>query len=208
MVEENVDRHESYGLLSFSRCQGSEQPLFGSSINHTNFITLEIKEGEQVRNLHTEWVHDRRTLLRAMMSSSQFADAITTLNSGVGVPITLEYVHGDEKPYRERPPEVHTRAKFEAEIGETVSELVRRLNKLEDNLTRKRDKEEVKVIKQHLRSNLPFLEKQFARQMDKTVTEAKAEVEAFITARELNAGVVQLQGGVEAVVRPQLSEGL
>ncbi len=59
----------------------------------------------------------------------------------------------------------------------------------------------MEVTKSWFKSNIPYLAEQFAEQMDKTVTEAKAEVEAYV------AGIVH-QTGLEALedMKPQLTE--
>lgn len=198
-----VERHESFGTISFSRISGSHNdPLFGSSITHNNMVMMEVHEAERRRHLHREWIHEGRLLLRLMLSPSQFAEAMINLNVGGGTPATLEYVVGDGKQRREPPPNPRVREQFDAEVGETVRDVVKRIDDAIEAARRVGDKDRLKSIRQQLLANLPFLEEQFARQMDKTVTEAKAEVEAFITAREQYMGVEAIQSSV--VNRPAL----
>lgn len=45
---------------------------------------------------------------------------------------------------------------------------------------------------QEIRSNIPFYEEQFTRQMEATVTEAKGEVEAFVNAKIHSTGLKSL----------------
>ena len=62
----------------------------------------------------------------------------------------------------------------------------------------KADKEEIiKLFEKfttNIGSNIPFIEKSFIEQMDKTVTEAKAEIDAFIHRRITDEGRKVLLG--------------
>ena len=49
--------------------------------------------------------------------------------------------------------------------------------------TQGRTRRQVQLLKQHITHNLPFIRDMFQDQMDRIVTEAKADVEAFINSR-------------------------
>ena len=187
MTNRNVEEHESFGTITFSRTQmsGSGQrgvPLFGSSILHNEGIMLEIHEADRRRDLSQDRIHPRRYVLRAMLSPSQFMDAFTRLNQGVGSPITLEYVSGDEKERRDPPPPPRTHQQFDQEAEQHIDELVRRVDELID-ASRGSAKRKAEAVKQQIEANIPFVRRQLRRQMDQTVTEAKSEFEAHVAHR-------------------------
>lgn len=97
--------HESYGMLGFHRVTcSSAQPLYGSSIKHRDTIMLTLKTGHMRRNLNEDWYYGDRTLFKVEMSATQFADLITSLNQGDGVPVTIRYMkQGDLKKCEEPP---------------------------------------------------------------------------------------------------------
>ena len=200
---ETREEHESFGVLNISRVQVSgNMPLFGSSIEHNNLIMIEVKTAFRDRHLHQDWIHSDKLLLRASMSPSQFADAITSLNAGTGTPITLEYVTGDDH-HREEPPRPQKHQQFQSELGETLAEALQLTDELIAE-TKGRIRRKAEAVKRHLASNMPFVETQFARQMDKTVTEAKAEIEAFATMRERATGALALeQNSPPSLPQPQ-----
>ena len=186
---ENKDKHESYGMIGFSRSYGGERYLFGSSILHNNVITLTIREGEVDRSLNRDWYHGRRRLIEVAMSESQFAELITSFGHGDGVPCTLIEVMGERK---EECPFENKRIQFENEVKEHIEEIHSDTEKLikevaclfnEKKTFNKADKEKVtdllNKINREIKSNTPFIMSQFNEQMDKTVKEAKGEVEAF-----------------------------
>lgn len=189
------EKHESYGMLQLSRSQyGGAVSLFGSSIEHENVIRLRICKGEVDRHLSKEWYYtslsNEDTFVEAEMSYSQFAEAITSLNMGGGVPITIRQ-QGEMR--FERPPFEPKEVTFKNEyfkraegliesIGngmETVNELLNQKKPLN-----KAEKDEITSVLENayrtLTNGLPFMQSMYMEQMDKTTMEAKGEIEAFL----------------------------
>lgn len=191
MTDEVIENHESFGVLQISRqtCLPAMN-VFGSSIKTGNPVSLSIYRAEKIRDLNRTWFFPRERLIEVYMSPSQFAEAITTLNTGSGTPVTLEYVDGERM---EECPDVSQRQLFEEEFENSmskVSKYVETILSATEKIFKKKgtvkvkDKETIlnilSLLKQHIESNLPFVHKQFNRAMDKTTADAKAEVEAFV----------------------------
>ena len=205
-----MKKHPSYGAISFSRVSSSAGvSMYGSSIKHSNYLMMEITESDVDRSLNTDWQHSGRTLLRARMSSTQFADALTGLNQGGGHPITLEYVKGDECS-RPEPPFTSKGKQFKAETEEFFTGLRERAQSLVEQANSVADKPRtgparelaraVQRLQQHLTVNMDFLHEQFMRQMQRTVLEAKQEVDAHVTS-------VIAQTGLKELRMPELASG-
>ena len=124
------------------------------------------------------------------MSYTQFAEAITSLNIGEGIPVTITKVNGtfvEPCPYSDR------QKVMRREVDEATRDLVRQLEKRSEEIEKLLDEKRVlsredrrnivstlKNVRQELKSNIPYLQKLFAEQMDKTVTEAKGEFETYL----------------------------
>lgn len=189
---ENKEKHPSYATLSFSRCSASEsKALFGSSIKHRDTIRMRINRAEIVRNLGRDWIYGNGVIAEVEMSYSQFAEAITAMNVGEGVPVTLRYLSGEE--IIEECPFVDKRTQFENEFSEQLKEnntgidtLINEVVKLFDEKKsfNKADRESIisklGKIKMDIGCNAEFAFTSFNEQMDKTTMEAKGEVEAFV----------------------------
>lgn len=192
MKEFEKDKQEAYGLLGFYRQTSSDKhPLFGSSIKHSNTIALKIQDASVHRGLHKDWFHGDNLLIEVEMSQSQFAEAITSMNMNDGIPCTIRYIQG-----KGRIPDIEfkdTVKKFNTEFSfhiinsaDEARQLLKDTNELFSNKASigKRDREEIlnrlSQLITHLDGNSKFIVTQFENQMDKTVTEAKAEIEAFI----------------------------
>lgn len=186
---ENKDKHESYGMLQFSRVSGGAKALFGSSIQHKDTITMTLREGEVSRHLNNDYYFGSKEIVQVEMSYSQFAEAITAMNIGTGVPVTIKYIQGKGK--MEDCPFIDKKQQYEEEFAEHLEDIKKEASDtiievkeiFEKKSIGKGDKEEILKKLQRLESqiggNTEFIYKQFNEQMDKTVTEAKGEIEAF-----------------------------
>lgn len=187
-----VERHPSYGVISVSKrtCGGAGNNVFGSSIRHRNTFTLTISEASKRRDLHHTRQYPEKELVEIEMSPSQFIDMITTQNTGCGVPCTIKYVGREERPPC---PETNQREVFEKEFRQdlkdllgTASGLVKKAEAMFGQKTFKKSEQNellsiLRQIQTEIGSNLEFVNSSFNESMDKTVTEAKAEVEAMFS---------------------------
>lgn len=182
--------HPSYGTLAFRRRSGSHSPLFGSSIEHSNTIAMTLYHADVTRGLHCDNYFGNEKIVEVEMSYSQFTEAITSMNQGMGVPVTIRWTEKDG-----RIPEcdcVSKREQFVNEFNETRKKATEESQQIikdvadlfsqKKNLT-KADREDVlrklSKLSADIGCNLDFIAKQFNEQMDKTVTEAKGEIESF-----------------------------
>jgi hypothetical protein len=167
-------------------------------------ITLKIRPAKLDRHLNRDWFYATRVpYVEVEMSYSQFAEAITAMNVGDGVPVTLRYLNGRQI---EECPQIDKRQEFDNEfenemlsIGESLRKLTEQAETLlsEKKAPTKADKEAIlkgiKKLQQEIESNVPFIKKSFTEQMDKTVLEAKGEVEGFVMHKVISAGLEGLQ---------------
>ena len=216
-TESETKKHESYGLLSLSRIQVSPPcALFGSSIRHGNTISLRISEGIERRDFQRSWYMDGERFIEVEMSAAQFAEAITTLNVGCGVPVTVRYVKGDEydkdnRRFRENPPEINFKDRAQSELKSEMMELGERIEELSKDakevLERKgttiKAGEKEKLLRdlmflvQEIRSNIPFAHECFQKSVEHTVVEAKSEVDSCMTAMREKLGQAVLDHKIE-----------
>lgn len=182
--------HPSYGTLLFNRAYGGKTPLFGSSIEHSNVITMELRHADITRGSNRDDIFGNKPIAEIEMSYSQFAEAITSFGQGTGIPVTIRYTEKDGKI----PPcdFVSKREQFTDEFkGKTknaMNESQQLIQDVTDLFSQKKaltkaDKEAVisklRKLSMDLGCNLDFIADQFNEQMDKTVMEAKGEIESF-----------------------------
>lgn len=183
--------HPSYGTLAFYRRTGGPKPLFGSSIEHRDIIAMTLYHADITRGLHQDSIYGGRAIAEVEMSYSQFAEAITSMNMGSGVPVTIRWTEKDGKI----PPcdFISKREQFTDEFKEKRKKATENAQQLIKDVTElfsqkkaltKADKDAILNKLHHLNMdigcNMDFIADQFNEQMDKTVMEAKGEIEAFM----------------------------
>lgn len=212
------ESHESFGLVGFSRVT-STPPVnfFGSSIRSGHYVVLRVKRAERARDLSNYWYHSLEPLIQIRLSPNQFAELLTTMNVGDGVPCTIEAVGYEQMPPC---PAVDQRAKYEDEFKKHVADTAAEAVELRDYVTNlffekerlsKQDRLDIKkrldLLVQQIKSNTPFIQSQFNEAMDKTVAEAKGEVEAFVNHKIHSLGIQALNSEVgKALEAPLESE--
>lgn len=184
------ETHPAYGMLAFSRRQGGKTNLFGSSIQHQNTIAMTLRHGEVCRGLSSDWYHGNDTIVEVEMSQAQFAEAITSMNMGSGVPVTIRYQ--ENVGYLERPNFKGKKDQYNDELKEQLNKANADTKALIEEVKEmfatkksigKGDREEIletlNKIYANINHNVSFVYKQFNEQVDKTIVEAKSEIEAF-----------------------------
>lgn len=205
MINDTVERHKhpAFGQISFSRVHGKAN-FYGSELEQDHYITMTVVESEVKRELSRDWYFGNSTpLIQVRMSSGQFAELITSLNAGSGVPCTIEMVNKQKveklSPQESRKEFVH-RAFEERmkQFGDTIRERQQQAKELVKKKTL--SKQDVHDLSHHLEwltgeveRNIPFFAKCFQETMDNVVHEAKLEVENAIQHKVTTLGIESLQ---------------
>jgi hypothetical protein len=149
------------------------------------------------------------------MSTSQFADAITSLNQGEGVPCTITVLAGKKVP---EPSYTNKRVLFDKEFEHQMAKITSDTNKFYSEIGRilakpnigKGDREaimeQIRLLRQELDKNVPFIKTQFTEQMDQTVTEAKGEFESFMDNKIRTMGLEGFKKELMAVRQASLED--
>ena len=195
-MEGTKETHESYGMVGLTRRYGGGgyHNLFGSSIGHSSTMALTIKRCEKQRDLNRDWYHGIDLLIQIELSPVQFAEMVTGVGVGDGVPCTIR--HFDGYGTIADPPEISQRQLFEREFKSSMEDVASTcygdVKEAEALLLKKgtitvKERELVsKIINRvvsNITSEMPFIQSSFNEAMNKTAVEAKGEVEAFITTK-------------------------
>ena len=183
-------KHPSFGMLSFNRTHGGHSNLFGSSIQHNDTIHMVLREGVVTRGLNDDWYVGEDEILEVEMSQSQFAELITSMNVGTGTPCTIKYLRGKgrigEADFTNKRQQITN--EFKESMNERMSDAKEFYDEVKELFATKKsigkgDREmilrKLANVTQGMESNSKFIFDQFQEQVDKTITEAKGEIEAF-----------------------------
>jgi len=190
-METETNKHASFGQVSFNRTNGNDTDFYGSELPQDHYITMTIRNSE----INRELTQDRyyaigAPLISIRMSSNQFAEMITSLNCGSGVPCTIERLVGNKVeglPKQESRKEfVHRKFEermktFSNTISESQASAIEILNKQKLNKQDVIDlKKQIEWLSLEVKENIPFFAKCFQETMDEVVYEAKSEIENAI----------------------------
>lgn len=208
---EKVMKHPSYGMIGLSRRSSSHGvPLFGSNIQHQNTITLTIKRAEHNRHLNNDWFHANEQLIEIELSGSQYAELISSFNQGDGIPCTIRgFNHNSypDPPY-ENPVDIFQR-EFESKMKNLGKEYK---SIMEDAFTMLKDKPSItkadreflmksfESLITQISSNIPFVSQQFLESTEKTISQAKNEIETFMNSRVISLGLQALQENPQSLI--------
>ena len=213
-TEEKVEKHPSWGMIGFYRNHGSERQLFGSDVSNYGTVCLKIKHAKKDRALGRDWTMGTDIICEVEMSSLQFAELLTNMNVGDGVPCTIRYTATDgivkyqeEKSkldvlYEERDAVVDRASSNLKEARDAIAELVntKKLSKSVGN-------ELVHKISTALSDlegdNFELYKRQAHKEVDKLVVEAKSQISDYVTAKIYSVGLETLVNAAE--VTPQLN---
>jgi hypothetical protein len=209
MRTEEKEEHESFGLLSLARISHSADKinLFGSTIRHGQTILLSIFKASKHRAYNRDSYFAKEKVIEVEMSPVQFSEAITSFNIGSGTPVTIKSICGERYNY---PPPTDIRQKFEDEFksdlkrtNENSLEAIKKVRGiLAQKTIKKSDLTEVLSllvdINNSLASNTEFVYHQFNAQIDKSISEAKGEIEAFIENKVRSTGLDSISKSFDA----------
>lgn len=211
--DETVIKNDAYGQVQFSRISGGNQVLYGSAMKqHGTKIELSIKRSELIHDLSYDRYHPKEELIRVVLSAAQFAELLTTMNYGSGIPCTITRVNNESvPPLNQKTPTETDRIEtgFQERCQGLVDKLRGRVNKARDILSKSRvnkgDRQEVTEVldwvMREVASGIPYVETSFKEAAERVKTAAKAEVDAFMSHAITTAGLEKLSGGGEDVVK-------
>lgn len=201
---ETVETHPAYGMIGISRVTGHRK-LFGSALAaHEGWISLTIRPCRRNHHLHQDWYHGDEPLIEINMSQAQFAEFITTPNTGFGVPCTINRLNNKDVPgiSEEAQTEAETitnnfaddQAKIVETLKKDVADAYAILGK--KGAINKAERKALRTILDHIlmevECNRPFVIEQFQRAALKVVAAGKAEIESFTTGALLKLGLTKL----------------
>ena len=201
-MEQERYTHPSFGQIHFSRSNGTHN-FYGSELQQDHYITMYVKKSELNRDLSSEhyYAYDP-SLIEIRMTSSQFAEMITSMNSGTGVPCTIEMVNGKTV---EKFPNPESRKEFVhrkfnermKEFGDKIRENKNKAKEIVKKKTLSKDDvmnltHQLEWLTTEIESNIPFFMECFQETMDEVVVEAKAEVENAIQHKITTLGMEEL----------------
>ena len=192
--------HRAYGQIVFARTTGVNRYLYGSDFNHSNTICISISRSSLSRNHGIDHSFSREELIEVELSESQWASMVSSLNMGSGTLCTIRHVDGQYMPTL--PPPEEKQEIFKKSLSDTLETSLRYAKELRamlegSGMSKKKIDEMLSKLNQvemNIDSNVDYVGKVFGEHMERTVSKAKVEVEAYVTGTINRAGLAALRG--------------
>lgn len=199
--ESTKEKHPSFGMIQFSRYSGAGN-LFGSPLSHHfGTIRVRISDGHRVHDHGSDYYRADDRIVEVELSAAQFAEAITCMNVGDGVPCTLRWITAigcvDDVPDNEESEMSRTQEAFKSKLvevveavrmrGRNIAELMKKDRLTKDD--RSKVNELVDYVVREVAVNAPWWIEQFQEATDKVSSKAKAEIAAMFEHAIRQAGL-------------------
>ena len=184
------------GLIQINRTYGGRNILFGSNIPHDTCMKLTISQAYVDRCFNENHYYPKNKLIEIELSPSQYAEMITNLNHGVGVPCTIT------RFMEER---VANDLKLNDELNLVKTEYAKAVDKIMDEIRntiyeipddKSMSPKKIRDLKHDLANMLyrltqeaPFMKERFDETLDKIFVEAKASIDDTINLTLSNIGL-------------------
>lgn len=209
------EEHPSYGMVGIFRTQGKIGKMFGSALEqHSGYISIQIKRGRRYHANGQDWymADGRHELINIALTAAQFAELITTPNTGDGVPCTIMRLDGEMV---ENPPE-----DYKSEADRVQDEFADKIKEITDNIDpnfkeaiglltaagtlKKPEREKIAKmlgrLQMEIKHGMPYAHESFQEATEKTVVAAKAEIDAALTGVIQRTGLKALQENAAAAI--------
>jgi hypothetical protein len=205
------ERHPSYAMIGVVHHHGTLGPMFGSALaSHQGAVAIAIRRAHRQHDHGEDRAASGDLLLEVRLTHAQFVEMISRPNIGHGVPCSLTYVRRDDGTI-ESVPGLPDDVDGQTEVNESLASLKARgkaiARKLDAGIEAatailKSAKVSQRTIEKALEplagvvvdvgSNLPFFTQQVNEAAQRVVSNARTEVDAFVTATANRLGFARL----------------
>lgn len=203
---EEIPVPEAAALIAFRRTQCTRDNLYDVPYPVQGYITMSVSRVRQHRSSGDTYHMNSNELIEVKMSYSQFAEAITTMNYGCGIPCTLNYFNGEKIPPIEN--QIHEVDLSTNDVIDEVNEIMTRVKNLYDEVAaakiskglQTRLLSQISSLSGVFKDRLPFIEKVYIEKLDKLKAKVKTDIAAWMDH-------IAITKGIESIKSDQLLSG-
>jgi hypothetical protein len=193
--------HPSWGTATVSRCAGTHN-LFGSDLEHMHFLSLRIHTATKCVN-ETGREHistaGSKQIVEVFFSEAQYAQLISSVGGGGGVPCTIRHIQGEMLP--ECPPPA-TMEQFLDAVAGISDDLQTKARQLEEDLSKrfedskpltKAEKkallEQITMLSRGFSERLPYVQKAAQERLEEQVEGARVDIQGYLISEAAKLGI-------------------
>lgn len=201
MKAEEMKTSKSWGMIGGYKIQSGNggQELFGSCVKNNSSIRIVVKQAKRYRSLGETHYMGGHSLIEIEMTNLQFAEFMTNMNVGDGVPCTIRYTteSGGYIPFEQEESVLETiEQDREKRINEAETAVKDAIGTIEELVKSKKiSKTTYDILLNSMRKvqsiDSNFYRDQAQREINKMVTHAKNELNTFLEQKSTSLGIDQ-----------------
>lgn len=188
------ESHPAWVLVGASRVSASNPGavLFDSDIRHQHYVTVRVKRATRKRDLNRDWKHGRQQIVEFAMSEAQWASFVSSMNSGDGVPATLEWDATQDDP---QVPGMPYAPRLQVSMDEVHGAAAEAQKKVQDAFAAYAEKKNaanlrsLEIAISHMTPNMDFAAKSLSEHAENVVQRAQVDIEAFVMSKARQLGL-------------------
>lgn len=207
--DENVETysHPAFAMMRVSEPQG-HKVLFGSEIEHSEYVQISIVPATMDRGLSSNWFHgETRPIVQFSMSHAQFVSMLSSGGKYTGIPVTLDVAPKDRNKSIESIPNIEYMEKqidmadyeVDKNTQHSLDLISKKVAELSDAIENKKGIKAQRDIMHSLNcmiKNLPHNVKDIVTQAKSNIEQVKhtaqIEIEAIVSRHIHDAGLDSL----------------
>lgn len=190
--EEGTESHPAWGMIGASRVSSTPgAALFDSDLLHGHYVIVRLQRADRTRNLLHDFLFGGRRdrIVEIAMSEAQWASFVSTMNSGEGVPCTIQSVGNDLMPEVPHEPRLAVSMKeVEGAATKAISEIKERFATYEEHHTKANLRSLAAAIA-NAPANMTFAASSLTEHVENVVQRARADIEAMVSSRAKQLGI-------------------
>jgi hypothetical protein len=176
-----TENHPAWGKIGASRVSnGGGAVLFDSDIKHQHTIMVRISTATRNRHLDRDWLHGKRELIEVEMSEAQWAQFVSSMNSGDGTACTIRAREGKMTPGMPYEPRLQESMKEVEGAAQKAFEQVREAFAAYEEKKNVANLRNLRAAIENAPANIKFSAKSLTEHAENVVQKAKADVEAMV----------------------------
>lgn len=206
--EGGEEKHPAWVLVGASRVSHSPPGgvMFDSDIRHQHYVVVRVRRASRKRSLGHDWKHGLSTIVEFAMSEAQWASFVSSMNTGDGVPATLQFDGTLEDP---TVPGMPYQPRLQVSMDEVHGAAAKAEEKVQAAFAAYAEKKTAANLRAleiaigHMTPNMDFAAQSLTEHAENVVQRARADIEAFVVQKAAQLGLDPADlGGI-----PELTAG-
>jgi hypothetical protein len=192
--ESGEEQHPAWVLVGASRVSHGPPGavLFDSDIRHQHYVAVRVKRATRKRDLNRDWKYGHETIVEFAMSEAQWASFVSSMNSGDGVPATLEWDATLDNPQVPGMPYAPRLQESMNEVRDAATRAQETVREAFEAYAAHKTVGNLRTLQyaiENMPANMTFAAKSLSEHAENVVTRARADIEAYVVQKAHQLGL-------------------